>query len=515
MTSRRFSRFSATVSAAALSIWISSIAFAGYREDIGFTALQAELGAATPDGSGIPLVTQCESESLLDHDTDDRTGKIPVWMPDPGHREFTGKKIFDKSGSAPFYSGHATGVGSRFYGKTGSIAPGIAAIESYRAHHWLDRGFLRGNGTFKPLYTAGRVANHSWIGSATERDAGHLRRIDWLVATDEYVQVVGPCRDHKPLLGSAFNTIAVGGAAGESGAGAIAVDSVYSGGRTCPQLVAPLKNASSTVPVVAAAAALLIELGYADPGLSKDPAVRHTVNRKGDIITNAERSEVVKAALMAGADRVTRNTVIIDGNTPNINDYRVKPADRMPDGLDRRYGAGQLNIYNSYHILSAGEQNSSEDAPVAGGVIVDRGFDYDPFFGGQGGSNAVATYHFSVGEAPGRLWAALVWNIAIDAGSGPYFVGSAALYDLDLLLYDVTEPAAPRLVEGSTGSGGNTENLWVALNGRRKYRLQVRPGAGQPPFTWDYALAWRIGSQADPGSNEHRERLGREERLER
>jgi hypothetical protein len=249
------------------------------------------------------------------------------------------------------------------------------------------------------------------------------------------------------------------------------------------------------VPVVAAAAALLIELGHTDPGLSRDPAVRHTANRNGDTITNAERSEVVKAALMAGADRVTHNSVMIDGITPNINDYRMNPEDRTADGLDRRYGAGQLNIYNSYHIIAAGEQNSGEDAPAAGGVIAGRGFDYDPFFGGQGGSNSVATYYFTVDEAPVHLWAALVWNVDIDAGSGPYFVGSASLYDLDLLLYDVTVPTAPQLVAGSTGPGGNTENIWVELSGQRKYRLQVKPGAGQPAFSWDYALTWRIESQ--------------------
>ncbi len=37
--------------------------------------------------------------------------------------------------------------------------------------------------------------------------------------------------------------------------------------------------------------------------LSTDPSVTFTTNRNGDIIYNAERSEVVKAALMAGASR--------------------------------------------------------------------------------------------------------------------------------------------------------------------------------------------------------------------
>ena len=78
-----------------------------------------------------------------------------------------------------------------------------------------------------------------------------------------------------------------------------------------------------------------------------------TTNRNGDIIYNAERSEVVKAALMAGADRTSPNLT----NSVTPNGYTVNTA----NGLNNVYGAGQLNIYNSYHIIAAGEQNSRED----------------------------------------------------------------------------------------------------------------------------------------------------------
>jgi hypothetical protein len=180
-------------------------------------------------------------------------------------------------------------------------------------------------------------------------------------------------------LGSAFNAIEIGRGVGEDGFGTVAVDSLYAAGRTCPQLIAPRKNPSSACPVVASGVAILVELGHSNPGLSADPVFQKTINRNGDMLYNAERSEVIKAALMAGADRVTHNSVFIDGIIPNVTDYRGKPEYRTASGLDRRYGAGQFNIFNSYHILAGGEQNSKEDAPETEGIIGHIGFDYDPY----------------------------------------------------------------------------------------------------------------------------------------
>jgi len=45
------------------------------------------------------------------------------------------------------------------------------------------------------------------------------------------------------------------------------------------------------------------------------------------------------------------------------------------DGRDKRFGAGQINIYNSYHVLNTGERNSAEDGgttiPNTGNIWVD------------------------------------------------------------------------------------------------------------------------------------------------
>jgi hypothetical protein len=478
-------------------ISIFSDSLADYEDDIGYTALKQKIGSEIPDGSSITLVMQVEAAVMVDHDKDDQTEKISVWMPDPGHSEFKGKTIFNRSSSPAYYSGHATNAGRHFYGTLNSIAAGLKSIESFQANHWLSSGFLRSGNNFKPLNTASRMANQSWVGKTEKFDSEILRRFDWVIQTDEHVNAVGPCLSNKPLLGSAFNAIAIGRAVGESGAGSVAVDSIYTAGRTCPQLIAPRKNPSSASPVVASGAAILIDLGHSNPGLSTDPVFKKTINRNGDAIYNAERSEVIKAALMAGADRITHNSSIIDGSIPNITDYRNKPEDRTANGLDRRYGAGQFNIYNSYHILAGGEQNSKEDAPKSAGIIDSYGFDYDPYFGGIDGSNSIGSYYFSVAEDFQNLRASLVWNIKIKGGTGSTFDGEAILYNLDLFLYDVNEPNDPHLVARSTSSAENTENLWVQLPKQGNYMIQIKSGVGQTDFLWDYAISWRIAKPTD------------------
>ena len=65
---------------------------------------------------------------------------------------------------------------------------------------------------------------------------------------------------------------------------------------------------------------------------------------------------------MAGADRVTHNTA---PNPTNVALYRGTVGNQTANGLDRRYGAGQLNVRNSYWIIAGGEQNSTEDGNAA------------------------------------------------------------------------------------------------------------------------------------------------------
>jgi hypothetical protein len=192
---------------------------------------------------------------------------------------------------------------------------------------------------------------------------------------------------------------------------------------------------------------------------------------------------VIKAALMAGADRRTAN-----GRGAEITDYKVDTS----NGLDSRFGAGQVNIYNSYHVLTGGEHNSAQDGNAT--AIGRYGFDYDPAFGGLSGSNTTGSYSFTADFASlaREIFASLVWNIDIGPSGGPRAdpVGTATLYNLDLELYDVTSGGT--LVAYSASTLDNTENIWFNLLYGHSYRLDVVRGSGQSDFLWDYGLAWRV-----------------------
>lgn len=483
-----------------LFIWPLT-AYGDYKADIGYALLTSELGGITPDGDGVH-VTQVEALSG------------DAWMPNVADSQFSGKNIYDKSTGHPSgYSGHANTVGRYFYGNTISVAPGVEEIDTYVAGHsqeppwqWLVRGFLKPwdgpawNRTwFHPWYdipdenpdcltddiaSPSRVANHSWVGTASTSEI--LRRLDFAIDSDEFIQVTGMNNGsvNKELLSSAFNVISVGNIDGNHPTGSVAKDGVYTGERTKPEIVAPFTRTSWGTPVVAASAAVLIEVGR-----DTAPSNGSTTNRDGDIISNAERSEVVKAALMAGADRFTDN----DSTEFDIFDYRGAVDNRSDNGLDERFGAGQVNVHHSYYIVAEGEQESDR---TGSGNILWNGFDVDDAFGVSVGTPHSARYTFTTDETHCRLAASLVWNIRIEGGNCDNFSGVATLYNYDLVLYDITG-GGRQLVAGSFSTVDNTENLWIALQKDRDYEIEVLAVNEGQDFSWDYALAWRVFADGD------------------
>jgi hypothetical protein len=252
---------------------------------------------------------------------------------------------------------------------------------------------------------------------------------------------------------------------------------------------------SYAAPVVAAACTLLVETGSdADSELLTDPVTMTTTDRLDNPIRLSATSALVKALLLAGAERVTRNT-----NNADISDYRSDTGNQTDNGLDYRYGAGQLNIRNSYNVLVGGEVNSLQDHNGEG-TITGSGFDVDPIFGGENSSNREAHYYFTAGEDQRRLYASLVWHLSVDGGDVNNFDGTAVLHDLDLLLYDITNPDNQILVAASESQVENTENLWTPLVPGRSYRMEV-VAAAEEDFNRDYALAWQMATPTDSDSD--------------
>lgn len=442
----------------------SPMAYADYQADIGYVGLHALLDANTPNGLNVQ-VSQVEASVVGSTDS-----KYPVYAPDPTVQAFAGKNFSFPDGSNAVTSGHATGVGELFYGNN-AIAHGIGQITGYEANGWITR--LQNN-----TLSSARVTNHSWVGNGdtTASNTGILRLVDRYVQRNEAIQVVGMANSasNSPLLGSAYNVISVGRTDGGHDYSTDTVDSVYVAGRTAPSVVAPESTTSMATPIVSAAAALLVETGH-NGGLGLS-AGSTTVNGIGTVYT-AERSETIKAALMAGADRQTANTSII----ANITDYRSN-GHQTSNGLDDRFGAGQVNVLKGYEIIAAGEQNSLEDGGANAGEIGLSGFDYDTAFGGASSSNNTATYKLTAYDDE-KLSASLVWNLGVANNSGL----STTLHNLDLELYDVT--AQKTSVALSASSIDNTENLWVSLISGHSYELTVK-SAEATNFSWAYALAW-------------------------
>jgi hypothetical protein len=445
-----------------------------YRPDIGYVGLQNLLGVTIPTGAGV-RVTQVEAAI-----NDTSGGASPIYMPDPTDFQFIGKTItsFDGNPSGS-YSAHATSVGGLFYGDTASIAPGVTQIDSFDANGWVNSLYnaTPGPGFGAATVSPSRIANHSWVGGGTDptNDGTILRLVDRQVSVNEYIQVVAaPANNLSPLLGSAYNVITVGRTDGvhDIGSHGIPVDGIYTAGRAKPDLVAPMNSTSGATPLVSATAALLVQTGH-EGGLTLSHGST-TIAGIGTI-HNAERSETVKATLMAGADRETANT----STQANITDYR-STGHQTANGLDARYGAGQVNVLNSYRILAGGEQS---------GAIGAFGFDYNGAFGGLNGSSRAVSYSFTT-SAELTLFATLSWNIGVSNTAAL----TTTLYNLDLSLLDV---GTNIIVASSASLLDNTENLWVTLLSGTSYEMRVTTDEASN-FLWDYSLAWRMEAAPSP-----------------
>lgn len=97
-----------------LFLLFDSSALGEYRDAVGWYELVEEVGAETPDGTGIKV-------SLIE------SAVIRNYLPDRSNFDFIGKTFTVMSGDSG-HSSHATVVGQRLFGNTISMAGGIDQI---------------------------------------------------------------------------------------------------------------------------------------------------------------------------------------------------------------------------------------------------------------------------------------------------------------------------------------------------------------------------------------------------
>lgn len=431
-------------------------------ERIGLDRIDRTLGDRAPTGRGVQLAHV--------------EGQEGQYTPDLSAPRFHGMNINARSGPSTV-SGHSQSVARFLYG-TGSFAPGIQSVDCYTSADFLQAAVLK-LGRPEPPTTAGaRLFNHSWISQETTLAASDiLRRIDYLIDTHDVQMIVG-VNNHStskvpPLLASGYNSIAVGHWTGNSSRGLTRFEG---DGRCKPDLVAPNGLTSFATPTVAAVVARLLEA--ADRQLRARP--------------DSARSEVIRAVLLAGADKP--------------DDWQ--PAPDRP--LDDRYGAGRVRADRSLIILTAPitRPNAAHGwsfqsvaplrpMPVASAPDSARP-SLPPMTGASTPDSASATLTLRNPHDSAVVSIIAAWNRRIDGTWAtdlltrqPAWNNSPRRADFTLTLERLNDHGSLQPIARSDSPVDNLEHIYLTGLPSGDYRIIARrTDALDEP--WDIAIAWRL-----------------------
>jgi hypothetical protein len=372
-------------------------------------------------------------------------------------------------------SGHADLVAQIFYGVPSGMATNAAHVDNYNADYFfnsiiaapvppnindrvVNQSFIFGNvSTNLPTPTNYlSVSDQQQIDSNYDDYAAQFKTL--------FVSGAGNSGPVCPAA-TAYNGIGVAAYGGTSSFGP-----TLDNGRAKPDITAPAGATSFSTPQVAGAAAILLQAGGRGDG--------------GGDTNSAADIRTVKALLLNGA---------------------IKPADwtnNAPSPLDTRYGAGVLNVFNSYMQLAGGKHGYIVSTPVSAGgahpptgatgtVGFLSGWDFNTNTSSSfpSAQDGVKHYYFNVTNAAGSpaftATATLVWNRQQNQSS---------INNLDLYLYNA---ASSNLVAWSTSRVDNVEHVWLPQLPAGRYDLQVLMNAsGINPVSnaEAYALAWEFFS---------------------
>jgi hypothetical protein len=357
-------------------------------------------------------------------------------------------------------SWHAEDVADNFYGAPNGVATNVAHVDNYEANYFYDSVVAA---TF-PANINDRVVNQSFI--FTDVTISNQESID--SSYDDYAAKFSTLFASGAGNGgtvsppaTCYNGIGVGVSDGSSSIGP-----TPDNGRAKPDIIAPGGATSFSTPYVAGAAAVLMQAGLRGDG-------GNDTNSAADIRT-------IKSLLLNGA---------------------IKPNDWTniaPSPLDFRYGAGVLNVFNSYEQLAGGKHayivsNSVSIGSIhpptgaTGTVSALSGWDFNTNYCNTN-FDGVNHYYFNVTNnsinTTFTATATLVWNRQQN---------KTGINNLDLFLYNA---ANSNLVAASTSVVDNVEHIWLPQLPQGRYDLQILKNGGTNAINSSetYALAWEFFS---------------------
>ena len=379
-------------------------------------------------------------------------------------------------GSAPTHN-HPSIVAQIMAGSNGGVSPGVAQVFNYDADYFVNAIVLQGGSVDPNL----RVVNQSFV--FTNYDSYDLvnQIYDNFVVQRNVVVVSGV--GNGPSWGmnmvqmpaTAYNVIS---------AGALYIVPGSTGtpdGRIKVDITAPGDPSSYTVPLVSGVAAILQQAGAQGMGGAGTQ-------------TAATDFRTVKALMLTGATKTLNHS--------------------SSNAMDAQQGAGIVNAYASYRILSGGKATPSSRSSVTLGAAhpaVTTGTQVAPLgWAAQTHGNisnpsgvivSCTSYdgidHYVLNlPTEGNayvLTATLTWNrraITLDPNN-PNNSNWSKLNNLDLFLYSGTTP-----ITSSTSAKENVEQIYFPNLQRGTYDLQVfKKGGvlfseGVDNFAQAYSLAW-------------------------
>lgn len=434
---------------------------AGELDTIGLMTLRAREPALT--GSG---VTVAMAEVTV-------SGTGAVYQPNPVTASQDSAKFtfFETSSPYPSSAGfsaakeswHANSVAGNFFGANG-VAAGVQAIKVFEANYFFNT--IIGSGTS----VGASIVNQSFVFAEqnTALDSNYDNYSDFYKVL--FVNGVNNGSTTLPTSpATMYNGIAVGLANGGGSTGPTAT-----GGRSKPDIVAPSSVTSFATPYVSGSAALLIQAGTRGDGGTGTAA-------------SAVDPRTVKALLLNGA---------------------VKPSGWTRQGsepLDRRYGAGVLNVNRSHLQLAGGKHiptistdytSGTAHLPppgTAGNVTSLTGWNYNSIQNTKQGASykdRADHYFFDLPSSQSGAFNAvctLVWNRQN---------GQSSINNLDLFIYNADTNA---LVASSVSGVDNVEHLSLANLPAGRYVLQVyKPALNRVTVAENYALAFDFSAVPPP-----------------
>jgi hypothetical protein len=423
-----------------------SRSFASDLDTIGLTPLRAV--DSTLNGSGIYVVQAEASTSATTNQFEVNPGAVGqptslfTWIGSSGSATTFPNNVGEESGHADTVAGH-------FYHVNDGPAQGVSHVDNYLGDTFYNN-IVAANGS-----TLAKVVNQSFIFNSSSQDAAIETAYDNYVARHGTIFCSGTGGGSVVPAAASYNNIAVGVSDGQSSSGGTA------DGRAKPDLCAPGVATSFSTPYVSGASAILLQAAARGDG--------------GTNLTAAGDVRTVKALLMNGA---------------------VKPSNwvhsaSVPVDAIHGYGAGVLNIFNSWKQMTFGQRRPIETTSVATGAAHPPGSnpgDEPTIVGWDFGTvstssqDAVAHYYLNLPATNGNytFTATLTWDRALNA---------TGINDLDLYLYRASDGAS---IAVSTSRVDNVEHVYVPSLPAGRYDLQVlkNSGARSVSATETYALAF-------------------------